>query len=348
MRMLSRKVVVGLIALLAILLSSCGIQQPKRIAFPHTLPTPYPARQVISNDFGWKELWRQQERGSYGDVPLAVVVKDRVIIPIDADSIGLLVALNSHTGQPIWAQEFISPYRGDGQRVDSILADGEQVYLATPFVIQAYNIDDGKPRWTSTELPSHAGYHLAPSTDPNVIRIYGGSGYYASKKDGRITPTEHGVDAPEITTDTLSCQFDRQYVLTCMDRQTNQRLWQIEPGWPATGVSIGSKVLVLSVGSNLNLLIGIDQATGKELWRISDQAALSNFIVFDGKIYAITSDVALTAYDPTTGREVGRMKFSGGSFDINAGNLYWLLATDSEILVQFGDSQELIAFSNKQ
>jgi outer membrane protein assembly factor BamB len=284
---------------------------------------------------------------SYGDVPLAAVVKDRVILPTDAGSTGILIALNSHTGQVIWAQDFVSPYRGDGQQVDSILADDEQVYLATPFVIQAYSVEDGKPRWTSTELPSHAGYHLAPSTRPDVIRISGGGGYYANKKDGKITPSEQGVDIPEITTDTLTCQFDLQYNLTCMDRQTNQRLWQIQPGWPATGVSIGSKILVLSVGSHLNSLVGIDQATGKELWQVSDQAALSNFIVFDGRIYAITSDVALTAYDPMTGREIGRMKFSGGSFNINSGNQYWLLATDSEILVHLGDSQELIAFSPK-
>jgi outer membrane protein assembly factor BamB len=333
-----------LIVLAALVLISCGPQSPRRAPFHFAVPTPYPSRQVTSSDFGWQERWRQQMKSSVGHVPLAVVVKDRVILPTDTGTTGMLVALNLHTGQPVWTQEFISPYRGDGAQVDSILADDEQVYLATPYVIQAYSVEDGKPRWTSTELPGHTSYDLAPSGRPDVIRIYGDRGYYVDKKDGRITLVEQGGDVPEITTDTLICQFDQQYALTCMDRRTNQRLWRIEPGWPATGVSIDSKVLVLSVGANLNSLIGIDQTTGKELWRISDQAALSNFIVFDGKIYAITSDVALTAYDPITGRKVGQMKFSGGSFDINSGNRYWLLATDSEILVHLGDSQELIAF----
>ncbi len=338
----------GLIVLVALVLVSCSPQPPRRVMFPFALPTPYPSRHVISSDFGWQELWLQHLKSSVGHIPLGAVVKDRIILPTVTESTGMLVALDSHTGQVIWNQEFISPYRGDGAEVYSILADDEQVYLATPYVIQAYDIEDGKPRWTSTELPSHTSYDLAPSTKSDVIRIDGDRGYYADKKDGKITPAEQGVDVPEIVTDTLVCQYDLQYNLTCLDRQTNKRLWQIQPGWPATGVSIDSKILVLSVGTNLNLLIGIDQATGKELWRISDQAVLSNFIVFEGKIYAITSDVALTAYDPTTGHKIGQMKFSGGPFDINAGNRYWLLATDSEILAQFGDSQELIAFSTKK
>jgi hypothetical protein len=114
MRMLLRKIVVSLVILLALLFSSCGPQPPRKIVFPRTLPTPYPKRQLISSDFSWQELWRQQQRGIYGDVPLAVVVKDRIILPIDAASPGMLVALNIHTGQPIWIQEFFSPYRGDG------------------------------------------------------------------------------------------------------------------------------------------------------------------------------------------------------------------------------------------
>ncbi len=339
----------GLTVLATLLLISCGPQQPSgHVLFPFAVPTPYPSRQVISSDFDWQELWRQQLRSSVGDIPLAAAVRDRVILPTNIGSTGRLVALNSHTGQLIWSQDFISPYRGDGQQVDSILADKEQVYLATPFVIQAYSIENGGPRWTSTELPSHTGYDLAPSTQPDIIRVYGDRSYYADKKDGRITLAEQGIDIPEITTDTLTCQFDLQYNLTCFDRQTNQRLWQIKPGGAATGVSIDDKILVLSVGSHLNFLVGIDQATGKELWHISDHGALSNFVVFDGKIYAITSDVALTAFDATTGQEIGRMKLSGESFNLNSGNRYWLLATDSELLAHLGDSQELIAFRFKQ
>ncbi len=193
------------------------------------------------------------------------------------------MALNTHTGQVIWAQNFVSPYRGDGEQVDSILADDDQVYLATPFVVQAYSVENGKPRWTSTDLPSHSGYDLALSSRSDSIQVFGGNDYYANKKDGKITPAKQGVDIPEITTDTLTCQYDLQYTLTCMDRQTNRRLWQIKPGWPATGVSIGSKILVLLVGSHQSLVVGIDQATGQELWHVFDQAALSNFIVFEGE-----------------------------------------------------------------
>jgi outer membrane protein assembly factor BamB len=348
MRMLSRKVVVGLVALLAMLLISCGTNTPSRILFPRTLPTPHSTRQIVSNDFKWEELWRDPMKLSYGSALLPVISKNKVILPVDAGSTGILMALNPHSGQTIWTQDFISPFRGDGQEVDSILADGEQVYMATPFVVKAFSIVDGQPRWTSIELPGHTGYDLSLSNHPDVIRVDGGSGYYANKKDGEITPAEQGMDVPEVTTDTLVCHYDLQYILTCMDRQTNQRLWQIQPGWPATGVSIGSKILVLLAGSHLNSLIGIDQATGKELWRVSDRAVLSNFIVFDDNIYAITSDVALVAYDPATGKEKGRMKFDGGKFDTDHGNRYWLLATDSEILVYFGDGQELIAFSPKQ
>jgi outer membrane protein assembly factor BamB len=348
MRMLSRKVVVGLVALLAILLISCGTNTPNRVLFPRTLPTPHLARQVISNDFKWSEQWRRSIKVSYGSVLLPVLTKDKVVLPVDAGSTGTLIALSPHSGQIIWSQDFISPHDGDGREVFSLYTDDEKVYMATPFVVKAFNTADGQPRWTSSELPGGRRYELYPSSRSDVIRIDGGKGYYANKEDGEITLGEQGVDMPEITTDTLVCQYDLQYNLTCMDRQTNQRLWQIQPGWPATGVSIGSKILVLSIGSHLNSLIGIDQATGKELWSISDQDVLSNFIVFDDSIYVITSEVALVAYDPATGKEKGRMKFDDGKFDTDHGNRYWLLPTDSEILVYLGDSQELIAFSPKQ
>ncbi len=279
------KAVVQIVAV-TLVLAACGPQPSKSVLFPFALPTPYPSRQIISNDFDWHELWRQHLKSSAGHVPLGAVVKERVILPIDTGSTGMLVALDSHTGQVIWNQEFVSPYRGDGAEAYSILADDEQVYLATPYVIQAYSVENGKPRWTSTELPSHTSYDLATSSRPNVIRVSGSDDYYVDKKDGKIMPAEQSDDVP--------------------------------------------------------------RTTGEESWHVYDQAIRSNLIIFNGKVYAITSDVALTAYDPETGRKIGQMKFSGGPFDMNAGNLYWLLAANTEILVHFGDSQELIAFNPKQ
>ncbi len=262
----------------------------------------------------------------------------------------MLTALNPHNGQKLWSQEFISPYRGDAYLIDSIFADDKRIYIAVPYVVKAFSAADGQPKWTTSDLPGHTSYKIVPAKEPRLVRLKGGAGYYVDKQNGNVSPAERDADEPEIETDELACQIDLNFNFACMDIETRQPVWQISLGWPVKDVqSVNSKVLVVSAGSGYrNLLAGVDQSTGQKLWSQPNREVISNFIVADGKVYALTMDSALVQYDPVTGSETGRMEFSGESFDTDQGNQYWLLAAGSEILVYFGDSQELIAFSPKQ
>ncbi len=336
--------------LVALVLTACGPQQPGGVLFPFTPPTPYPSRQVISSDWKLQELWRQPMLLSYGYPPITVDSQDAIILPINSGGTGMLTALNPHNGQKIWSQEFISPYRGDAYQIDSILSDGKRIYIAIPYVVKAFSIVDGQPQWTTVDLPGHTSYKLAPAKRPEFIRVEGGSGYYVDKQTGAISPAEKGIDESEIETDKLACQVDLKFNFACVDIETHQPVWQISLGWPAREAqSVNSKVLVVSAGNGYrNLLAGIDQETGQILWKQPDREIVSNLLVSDGKVYALTVDSALVQYNPATGSEIGRMKFNGKEFDTDQGNQYWLLAAGSEILVYLGDSQELIAFDPKQ
>jgi outer membrane protein assembly factor BamB len=335
--------------LVALVLTACGPQQSSRVLFPFTPPTPYPSRQVISSDLGLQELWRQPMLLSYGHPPISVDSQDAIILPINSGGTGILTALNPHNGQKIWSQEFISPYRGDAYQIDSILSDGKRIYIAIPYVVKAFSIIDGQPQWTTVDLPGHMSYELAPAKRPEFIRVKGGSGYYVDKQTESISPTEKGVDEYEIETDKLACQVDMKFSFVCMDIETHQPAWQISLGWPVgEAQSVNPKVLVLSAGNGYrNLLAGIDQETGQILWKQHNREIVSNLLVADGKIYALTMDSSLVQYDPVTGNEISRMKFDGKVFDTDQGNQYWLFAADPEIVVYLGDSQELIAFSPK-
>lgn len=229
-------------------------------------------------------------RISYGDQPLVAVVDNQVIIPVDnGSSGGLLVKLDPYTGKRIWAQEFNSPYRGDGAEVNSALVDDKQLYLAMPYVVEAFSLEDGKQLWASDELASHTGYHLFPTERPDIIGAYGAGGYYFDKKTGRTSPASQYPELREVVPESAA---------------------------------IDLKILM-------------------------NRTRVSNLVVADGKVYAITSDSALVAYDRATGREVGRMQFDGEPFITDNGNQYVLAATDSEMLVYLGDSYEMRAFSRK-
>jgi outer membrane protein assembly factor BamB len=85
-----------------------------------------------------------------------------------------------------------------------------------------------------------------------------------------------------------------------MDVETHQPKWQISLGWPVIDAQfVGSKFLVISAGNGYrNLLAGIDQATGQILWSQPNREVVSNFVVADGKVYALTMDSALVPDPP--------------------------------------------------
>jgi len=278
-----------LLVLLGMLLIACAPNSPGAVLFPPVMATPHPSRQVVSDTLGWKQLWRQSLQISYGKQPLAAVIDNQVVMPIDNGSTGLLIRFDPKAGKLIWAQEFNAPLGNGGSRVDSTLVDAERFYLATPFVVKAFDLDDGKLLWTSNDLPGHTGYTLFATEWPDIIGTHGGGGYYFDTKMGSVSPANQ-----------------------------HPELHEVEPNSPAIDLKI-----------------------------LMNKAIVSNLVVADGKVYAITSDAALVAYNRTNGSEVGRMQFEGEPFITDYGNQYVLIATDSEMLVYLGDSHELRVFSRK-
>ena len=254
------------------------------------MPTAHPSRQIVSDDLGWKQLWLKSMRISYGDQPLVAVVDNQVIIPVDnGSSGGLLVSWIPTLARGSGLRSSIRLIEAMGPKLTRLWLMTNRLYLAMPYVVEAFSLEDGKQLWASDELASHAGYHLFPTERPDIIGAYGAGGYYFDKKTGRTSPASQYPELREVVPESAA---------------------------------IDLKILM-------------------------NRTRVSNLVVADGKVYAITSDSALVAYDRATGREVGRMQFDGEPFITDNGNQYVLAATDSEMLVYLGDSYEMRAFSRK-
>ena len=313
---------------------------------PTVAPIASPTRVILSNNLNWPEAWRMHISASHGQIPMAAVEQGKLILPQGNERDINLTGLDIQTGQRIWQQKEISAYGG----VDSLIADNERVYLSMPFEVRAFRAFDGKSLWTTEGLRAHTGYTLLPPTNDHEMQVV--SGYFRdgvviyniNVTDGTIQATTVYTLMPKLQTDLATYYADNMFNLLAVDNRTRETLWQTRVG-PLGGLQlVDAKELIVLSGPFLKSLSGLDPRTGKELWHTSEQNIASNFVVIGNTIYAISKDAALVAYDAFTGREVGRIVFSGGSLDIDHAAQYWLIASDSKVSIYFGDSQELIAF----
>lgn len=121
------------------------------------------------------------------------------------------------------------------------------------------------------------------------------------------------------------------YGTWCLDEQTGKTLWQqqfvvkhsVGPG--SSPVIFGDKVLVVCDGMDLQYIVGLDLATGKEIWRTSrppmktDEGEFRKayctplLIEVAGQQQAVIPGAQWTvAYNPETGAELWRVDYGDG------------------------------------
>ncbi len=133
-----------------------------------------------------------------------------------------------------------------------------------------------------------------------------------------------------------------------IDNQSGRTLWSVKTrGVPGRPVLTDSDILVIRSGNSLTKIMGLDPASGKTLWQTAEEDFVSNLIVVDDTIYALTTEPAIVGYDVLTGREKDRLTFGGGPLDAKHSPNFWLLSDGSHMFVYFSDSQELIAFERQ-
>ncbi len=314
------------------------------------------SHRIATNNLEWHEIWRQTVWLSYGyGTPMASVTSHKIILPAWNGHVTNLVALDTQSGQTLWATKLASPDRPDGRVVDSLYADAERVYVALPFVVESFRTTDGNLLWTSETLPGHTRYSILPLTRTETVQIATGSGaegalvYRLDSGNGTTKSIESYPIWANPKTDEVSYHVDAAANLICTDNKTNQTLWKFNTGGLNGGPElVDSKILIFMGGPHLKSLTAVESMSGKPLWSTPQKDRASNFVVISNTVYSITSNAILVANDVFTGQEIGHIAFSGGPLDTDHSSEYWLIAGDSKLFIYFGDSQEIIAFERER
>jgi outer membrane protein assembly factor BamB len=124
--------------------------------------------------------------------------------------------------------------------------------------------------------------------------------------------------------------------------------WRVDTGDSIPGIAMWpvqyGQTTILSPGLYPRI-IAVDSASGKDIWEDSREFA-SLPILFRGTLYALTKDAALVALDPTSGLELARAEFSPSQTEeTTRSHIYARSASDEVLVVYFGDSCQMFAFS---
>jgi outer membrane protein assembly factor BamB len=311
-------------------------------------PVPTSSRQLMSSDLGWHEAWRRSLSVFPGEEPMATIVGDMLIIPVSHEGVTEVDALSIENGQTKWTKELVLPYG----TLDSILADEAQVYVAMSPQVKSLRASDGQVLWTTDGLRAHTGYRILPIA-ANMIRLESGFfrdgivAYDIDKINGEIKSQTIEELMLNLATDLTNYYTDRNFNLLSIDNTTNQKRWSVNARGPLAGISlINSKVLFFSAGSYLRSLTGVDPINGEILWKTPQEDIASNSVVISNTIYSIRTDAAITAVNSLTGREIGRMTFSGEPLNTDHPGQFWLIAGSGRLFAYFGDSKELVALEH--
>ncbi len=340
------KPMVAAIAVVMVLLQSCIPAVP---AWLPSTQTPMSSRRIVQRGLPLRELWRRSGLLiSNSMMPAGVLATEKHVFFVDYNLVRLQV-LDATTGQLEWQV-------ADLPNEHSLATDLERLFIAVNWNIQAYNLSDGKLLWrTPGELPGHTTYRLYPM----------GKEIWAYSTESSFGKSEQVIRAYDASDGTLKWQSrtgeaDNTYMvfrspsvdywgnsdsLWAIDRSSNKTLWQIKTTSPASlWPTLTDSMIILSGRQFWGApaeLYALDAGTGATVWQYAAKC-LSNFVMSNNTIYAITESTALVGLDPRTGREKGYVTFTTVKAEDNT--QYWVAAAGDKVFAYFGDSQELIAF----
>ncbi len=251
------------------------------------------------------------------------------------DSVGRLLSVDIETGQVV-AQAAIWPYGplGTVQGASIALTDGVVAVAATdtyflpqtrlPYLrgkLVLFNAEDLTRLWELPGLSGHAYQILAQrgqiavTTDGETVAVYqartGQLLWHRTMPGTRFRLLAASRDtlfvhSTRVAPPEQRGPYERRQTFLALDWATGQTLWEQRP-------MLENEVFeAMTDGTRLYLrafqgrIVALDAATGEELWRISDEAAMLSdegpMAVAYGKIYALQApEPAVVAYDAATG-----------------------------------------------
>jgi outer membrane protein assembly factor BamB len=349
-----------LLMILCLLLTSCGVRN--KTVLPSTSPdsslsantAQIELRSMSSSSLNLHEIWRKPiERmatSSLFEIPYRVLIAENNTLYIanferntDVRRSMRIQAIDIQTGATRWLSE---PSSG----IQSLTASPQSLFVATTDGIAAYDSTNGKKQWSSNQPPpEHESYSLFfDGLNLHLIAERALPYLFTS-----IDPLSGKVGDVRESNQVVT-RIDQEYRYkwsplntlwledTTSDR--SERLISLPQG-PSRPVR-AENILVLpfleATPTSINSIFVVDLTTRKKLWECMD-CFVSGVAVDDGKLYGLHQDGSLGAYDLVTGQLFGTVDFSGGEIIDPETTFYGIVASNGNVILYFGDTQELIA-----
>lgn len=317
-------------------------------------PTPIPPRTVRDIPSGIAEVWRRS--GIYlpnlPGPPGMIADRAGVYYVGFAETARRprLEAISHDSGSQLWLVEDRWPFHG-------IASDGTSVFVASAWRLHAYSADRGRLAWETGELPDHTSYRLYPvdrtgllllSIDDRaggwkqVIRLYDPpSGLILRVTELEVEP---GSELRYLTEEyELWANRSDLWKLGISDRRT---AWKVTLGGPTRDWPLVVNSTIIVAAGNPARAMAVSLQDGHELWRLPD-LLVSNIALALGGIIAVREDASVIRIDPETGNSKVLATFGGPiTEDLQSTLAYWVAGSADELVVYFGDSQEVVALGS--
>lgn len=315
--------------------------------------TPLASRKVESATISGAEVWRVRvDSQNYGTEPLYPFVLDGMVVTSSfpnrkAPYTSFLTAYSLSTGQVIWQTK----YSNDNDTFTwSACVDkaGKRLYLSYGLGVGAFNLNTGQQLWQTTEpIGSRAktfvnceeNSDLQVRADNNII-------FVIDHLSGKVlSKTQTSPDTLLFSRGGVNIIQAQKGPRTLAQDDNGQVLWQVESyliGGPVLFIE-GDDILIYRGLPLISLLTRMNYRTGQIIWKTA-QIFVSNPVLLDDKVFALTIDGKLAALDVSLGQEIGNVQFDRGFSDVLGETSFFVAAQSPYVVVYFGDTQELVVF----
>jgi eukaryotic-like serine/threonine-protein kinase len=270
-------------------------------------------------------LWRH-EAGNLGTVTSSTAVVDGVVyfITDDYPQLGVVVALDAHTGALLWSVALPTCCGGTTNQFSSPAVAGGLVYVSMPSALYAFDTATGAVRWHALLTGNRAvDIYSSPTVVGDTVYESGYSSpavldgvVYSGSTLGDTQAVYTTVSAFDAATGTLQWQTEEPGTgVFALDAATGAIRWSFPTDSdPRSSPTVaGGFVYAEDDGGVVH---AIDAATGQERWQqqIGDSAqsspAIANGVVYVGA-NVDSGNANFVAFDAVTGEERWRFEVIG-------------------------------------
>lgn len=214
-----------------------------------------------------------------------------------------LRALVAETGEERWRVELDSPQGAPA-------LGGGQLVVSTAAGIESLDIESGRQRWMSDEIPSGSVFGSTPVVDGGTVHIYAGVSVWAlDAEDGsvrwRVPIGLSSNSEPAVADETLYVAGDDTYLRALSTADGSER-WRHKTG-AHVRCNVALAGATVYVASDTGVVTACSRADGTERWRYRFPADADGrqrrpeTLAADGARVYVTADSTLSALDAASG-----------------------------------------------